>query len=1069
MIAPEELFKFWQTVEALTPQKAEKPNPPSSYAIKTEESLFPWKNSAHLKRKLLNDKTWSYILQCGIYETSVLADLLEEKIGAHKEVYDERREHGQSRLFDIEVNDAGYPNPDKFTLSLACWAAGQILHHEDGIKVLQAGGMIDCSDLKPPAVDSPRPNSGYWGFDELSQRLQLRLTEQVSSLKEKGTPPDRAWFDEWVKYVMVKCYLPETMFGQVPVYMAKCLQVSKPQKGSEVNAEQKPDNRSHNDDTMLNSFFIEDLRRVDEAWKGGQIGRGFREYITAVGRTEESVRTDLRTKEGRQKAYCLLMPDRMPEGRWPSDHPLVFSQQLAVNEIWNRLKDNSGIFAVNGPPGTGKTTLLRDIVAAVIVDRAKKIIELTEKRQLFKAQENLQTGNSNRNAYYPIADAVQGSAIVVASANNGAVENISLELPGKDAVPERISARSNYFKELATIILGKEAWGLLAARLGNKSNRSDFVAKFFQYKPPDDHPQKRGILDLNQPGNAALEWQKAVERFDTALKEEGRIRAELKKMAELPERIRVTEEKQREAEQRLRKISEVLLWQKRMVEKLTAEAERAKSEHDKLAEEMEKTRLAVSAHDESKPSFLDRLIRRRKVEAWQSKRAELDREVRENAAKLQGAEKARDDVVNQYNNAEEQYSAILKSMEYENSELEECQKTLKDLYEESTLLTNKPDDNCWPKPDMNDEIQEKSSPWMTQQWLEAREELFLAALDLHRALIFRYKDKMCANLCLAETWLKGKQLPNAAAQVALDTLCLVVPVISTTFASTPRMFANIGCEGIGWLLIDEAGQALPQQAAGAIWRAKRTVVVGDPNQLEPVNALPVTIEGALARHYGDVRYVWWPSKSSVQRLADQTMDIGTFLPGGANDKIWVGCPLRVHRRCDEPMFSISNIIAYDGLMVQGKKQSESEWPKSAWIDVESETSEGHWIPAEGEKASKLIQTLLRQYRVGKDNIFLISPFRDCVSRLKKIAEDNGLNHKKFGTVHTTQGKEADIVILVLGGKPRQEGAKDWAAEKPNLLNVAVSRAKKRLYVIGNRKEWGKKQFFNVLASRLDSM
>lgn len=59
------------------------------------------------------------------------------------------------------------------------------------------------------------------------------------------------------------------------------------------------------------------------------------------------------------------------------------------------------------------------------------------------------------------------------------------------------------------------------------------------------------------------------------------------------------------------------------------------------------------------------------------------------------------------------------------------------------------------------------------------------------------------------------------------------------------------------------------------------------------------------------------------------MDVGTYLPDPESEQIWVGCPLRVHRRCDEPMFSISNHIAYDGLMVHGKKPG---W----WISLKAD-------------------------------------------------------------------------------------------------------------------------------------
>jgi len=63
-----------------------------------------------------------------------------------------------------------------------------------------------------------------------------------------------------------------------------------------------------------------------------------------------------------------------------------------------------------------------------------------------------------------------------------------------------------------------------------------------------------------------------------------------------------------------------------------------------------------------------------------------------------------------------------------------------------------------------------------------------------------------------------------------------------------------------------------------------------------------------------------------------------------------------------------------------------------------------------------------------------------------------------------QGKEADVVILVLGGDPDRPGARGFATREPNLLNVAVTRAKRRLYVIGNRDTWGNEPYFNVLAA-----
>ncbi len=249
------------------------------------------------------------------------------------------------------------------------------------------------------------------------------------------------------------------------------------------------------------------------------------------------------------------------------------------------------------------------------------------------------------------------------------------------------------------------------------------------------------------------------------------------------------------------------------------------------------------------------------------------------------------------------------------------------------------------------------------------------------------------------------------------------------------------------------------------------MIVGDPLQLKPVVTLPWEGQRALLRDFG-VGEQWAPSRTSVQQVADRLAEHGTALPGPASDEpVWVGAPLRVHRRCDRPMFDISNQIAYDGLMVFGTPDRPAFHGSDVWCDIRSLTSNGHWIPAEGDELRSVLSQL-RGAGVAAARIRVISPFRTVVSYAMKVHESifvevSGRDREKWvGTVHTMQGKEADVVILVLGGDPDRPGARRFATREPNLLNVAVTRAKRRLYVIGNRDTWGNEPYFNVLAARI---
>jgi superfamily I DNA and/or RNA helicase len=162
------------------------------------------------------------------------------------------------------------------------------------------------------------------------------------------------------------------------------------------------------------------------------------------------------------------------------------------------------------------------------------------------------------------------------------------------------------------------------------------------------------------------------------------------------------------------------------------------------------------------------------------------------------------------------------------------------------------------------------------------------------------------------------------------------------------------------------------------------------------------------------------------------------------------------------MFEISNVTTYDGLMVHSKNSDESKLTPSQWIDVQSTSSSGHWIENEGLEAYNLVKELIEFGNIDNNQIYLISPFRDVVKGLKNTFKENNLIDaiNKIGTIHTVQGKEAKVIILVLGSDPESNGARAWASSKPNLLNVAVTRAKDRLYIIGNKSLWKKQNYFS---------
>lgn len=303
----------------------------------------------------------------------------------------------------------------------------------------------------------------------------------------------------------------------------------------------------------------------------------------------------------------------------------------------------------------------------------------------------------------------------------------------------------------------------------------------------------------------------------------------------------------------------------------------------------------------------------------------------------------------------------------------------------------------------------------------------------------------------------------------LQSIFLLTPVISTTFASAQTFLGDVKKSGVlGTLIIDEAGQAQPQMAVGAMFRCRKAIIVGDPKQIEPV----VTAETDMIKQLltAEILAGYKDKKISVQAFADYINPYGTYL-GKDEEKEWVGCPLVVHRRCIDPMYTISNVLSYDGTMKQQTAAPKEDrartfiLDKSCWIDVAGAENSGkkdHFVKAQGELVLKLLARKFERDPIDIPRLFIITPFtsvKEGMLEMIKKSELYGkeprvrkwLNANNIGTVHTFQGQGTDEVIFLLGCDSKSMGAVNWVNN--NIVNVAATRAKFRFYMIGDKSVW----------------
>lgn len=252
--------------------------------------------------------------------------------------------------------------------------------------------------------------------------------------------------------------------------------------------------------------------------------------------------------------------------------------------------------------------------------------------------------------------------------------------------------------------------------------------------------------------------------------------------------------------------------------------------------------------------------------------------------------------------------------------------------------------------------------------------------------------------------------------------------------------------------------------------------MGDPKQVEPV----VTDDAdGIKKAFTDSIIKPYTNKSiSVQEFADNINRYGSYIKNSVDEQdveTWVGCPLVVHRRCINPMFDISNTISYGGTMKMKTNITKNNvnflLDKSKWINVKGKEkgNKNHFIDEQGEVALKMIREAFENYS-GYPDLYVISPFTTVINGIKMMVYNDDYLKKygkdiktwtenNCGTVHKFQGKESNEVIFILGCDEKARGAVKWV--KPNVVNVAATRAKSRFYIIGDYDVWKQSKPFEI--------
>lgn len=255
-------------------------------------------------------------------------------------------------------------------------------------------------------------------------------------------------------------------------------------------------------------------------------------------------------------------------------------------------------------------------------------------------------------------------------------------------------------------------------------------------------------------------------------------------------------------------------------------------------------------------------------------------------------------------------------------------------------------------------------------------------------------------------------------KVPYDVLEEYPVILSTTFSSRSSLNTDVVYD---YLIMDEASQVDIATGALALSCARNVVIVGDTKQLPNVITEDVKARAKAIFDSYKIDKGYQFTKSFLQSILDVMPDVTQTM-------------LREHYRCHPKIINFCNQKFYRGELIIMTKDKGEKDVLTVVKTVPGNHARNHYSQ---RQIDVIKNEIVPKYVINAEETGIIAPYKNQVEALEREIKDIDA-----ATVHKFQGKEKDTIII----STVDDDISDFA-DDPYLINVAVSRAKKKLMLV----------------------